>query len=208
MAKKESKEKERIFLFNNFSQKDALLWRLRTVVSIANNTVIPVCMALGMPILKPRILEWVNDREAFQDAFISKCKREVAEHGGYIARMVKEAAVDDFNVQLSNYPYPVNPGNTYLSPEEQQLIKIYRNTASIDDEKVTERTNIYLTDPDLIAVYHRCEDLCKYLDKFFAGNLPENDAFSGWAKYVYPTPDGFRVNPRSDFSKLVSTIKQ
>ena len=203
MAKKKE-TKERILLFNNWSRKTDIEKVLRNVIGIANNTVIPICNALNMPVLKANVLKWVDDEEAFRKAFVNKCKAEAARDNRYLSKMVEDAAVDDFDNQLKFYPYPVFRGTTHLSDDEAQMVKITSRGGMIwDDELLTEYTNVYMTDPAQIEVYHRIEDLCKVLDELFAGNMPANGAFNAWASIVYPTPEGFKVNPRTEFKKLI-----
>lgn len=198
---KKTKE-ERILLYNNFSRKEEIERRLRNVASIANTTVIPICQALNMPLLTNQILEWVNDEDAFRSAFVKKCKRDAGQVGGFVSKLVVEAAESDFNTQLKFYPYPANRGTTMLLEDEARMMKLCRNTMTYDIKKLTEYTNVYLTDPKKIETYHKCEELCRILDEFFAGSIPKNDLLNSWASFVYPTDSGFKVNGRADFSKL------
>lgn len=201
---KKAKEKERILLFNNFQRADEVRRRVANVCSIANATVIPICKALGMPILKPSVLEWVADEEAFKEAYVKKAKREAGEVGSFVHRVIAEAAESDFDTQLKFYPYQVMRGVTNLTADEEKLVALKGDTMTVDDAKLEEYTNVYLTDPARIEAYHKCEQLCEYLNGFFAGNIPANDAFNSWASYVYPTPEGFKVNGRADFWRLIT----
>ena len=178
---RKAKEKERILLFNNFQRADEVRRRVANVCGIANATVIPICKALKMPILKPSVLQWVADEEAFREAFVAKVKREVAEYGGYVSNLVRDVTAD-----------------------EEKLVTIKGDEMAVDETKLEEYTNVYLTDPARIEAYHKCEQLCEYLNGFFAGNIPANDAFNSWASYVYPTPEGFKVNGRADFGRLIT----
>ena len=201
---RKAKEKERILLFNNFQRADEVRRRIANVCGIANATVIPICKALKMPILKPSVLQWVADEEAFREAFVAKVKREVAEYGGYVSNLVRDAAESDFDTQLKFYPYQVMRGVTVLTADEEKLVTIKEDEMAVDETKLEEYTNVYLTDPARIEAYHKCEQLCEYLNGFFAGNIPANDAFNSWASYVYPTPEGFKVNGRADFGRLIT----
>lgn len=201
MTKK--KNEERVLLFNNWQRKEDIWLRVANVCGIANDTVIPICKALKLPILKPSVLEWVNDEDAFREAFIRKSKREAGEVGSFIHRVVEDAAESDFNTQLKFHPYQVMRGVTKLTADEEKLIALKGESFVVDEAKLEEYTNVYLTDPALIEAYHKCERLCEYLNEFFAGNIPANDAFNSWATYVYPTPEGFKVNGRADFGKLI-----
>lgn len=198
------KKVERVLLFNNWQRKEEVRRRVANVCGIANDTVIPICKALKLPILKPSILEWVNDEDAFREAFIRKSKREAGEVGSFIHRVVEDAAESDFNTQLKFYPYQVMRGVTKLTAEEEKLVTIKGDEMAVDETKLEEYTNVYLTDPARIEAYHKCEQLCEYLNEFFSGNIPANDAFNSWATFVYPTPEGFKVNGRADFSKLIN----
>ena len=201
---RKAKEKERILLFNNFQRADEVRRRVANVCGIANATVIPICKALKMPILKPSVLQWVADEEAFREAFVAKVKREVAEYGGYVSNLVRDAAESDFDTQLKFYPYQVMRGVTVLTADEEKLVTIKGDEMAVDETKLEEYTNVYLTDPARIEAYHKCEQLCEYLNGFFAGNIPANDAFNSWASYVYPTPEGFKVNGRAAFGRLIT----
>ena len=201
---RKAKEKERILLFNNFQRADEVRRRIANVCGIANATVIPICKALKMPILKPSVLQWVADEEAFREAFVAKVKREVAEYGGYVSNLVRDAAESDFDTQLKFYPYQVMRGVTVLTADEEKLVTIKGDEMAVDETKLEEYTNVYLTDPARIEAYHKCEQLCEYLNGFFDGNIPANDAFNSWATYVYPTPEGFKVNGRADFGRLIT----
>ena len=207
MKKTVKKETERVLLFNNWQRKEEVRRRVANVCGIANNTVIPICKALNLPILKPSVLEWVNDEDAFREAFIRKSKREAGEVGSFIHRVVEDAAESDFNTQLKFYPYQVMRGVTKLTADEEKLIALKGESFVVDEAKLEEYTNVYLTDPARIEAYHKCERLCEYLNEFFSGNIPANDAFSSWATFVYPTPEGFKVNGRADFSKLITKNK-
>lgn len=204
MTKTVKKETERVLLFNNWQRKEEVWLRVANVCGIANATVIPICKALKMPILKPSVLQWVADEEAFREAFVAKVKREVAEYGGYVSNLVRDAAESDFDTQLKFYPYQVMRGVTKLTADEEKLIALKGESFVVDEAKLEEYTNVYLTDPARIKAYHKCERFCEYLNEFFAGNIPANDAFSSWATFVYPTPEGFKVNGRADFSKLIT----
>ena len=204
---KKQVQNDRIFLFNNWNRKKDIEKVLDNVVSIANNTVIPICNALEMTVLKPEVLKWVDDEESFREAFVRKCKREAVEFSGYIGKMVESSANDDFDNQLRLHPYPVYRGTTNLSDEVAKLVKITsRGVMTWDDEKLTEYTNVYLTDPKQIEAYRRTEELCKVLNEFFSGTklAPSRNERSAWATVLYVTPDGsFNVNPRADFIKLI-----
>lgn len=201
---RKTKEKERILLFNNFQRADEVRWRVRNVCGIANNTVIPICKALKMPILKPSVLQWVADEEAFKEAYVKKSKRDAGEVGSFVHRVIVDAAESDFNTQLKFYPYQAIRGVTQLTADEEKLVILKGDEMYVDEAKLEEYTNVYLTDPARIEIYHKCEQLCEYLNGFFAGNIPANDAFNSWAAYVYPTPEGFKVNGRADFGKIIN----
>lgn len=201
MAKK-TEEKERILLFNNFQRRLQVEKNLSDVIYIANNTVIPICKALDMPVTKESVIKWAKNEDEFRDAFVNKCKFEAAGNNKYMSKIIEEAAIDDFNIQLRFYPYPVLR-NFSLSDDEAQMLSINRDVMIYDDRKVEELTNVYLTDQKRIEVYHRIEELCKALDRFFGEKMPSNDFVNSWAQLVYPTKDGFKVNPRADFDKYV-----
>lgn len=200
MAKR-TKE-ERILLYNNFSRRDEVEKRLRNVARIANATVIPICNALGITVLKNYVLEWVYDEEAFMKAYVTKCKRDAGEGGSFMCRVITDAAESDFRTQLKFYPYPIDRGVTKLTEEEEKMMKLSGDHMTYDSDKLTEYTNVYLTEPKKIEAYHKCEELCRYLNEFYSGRMPKNDAFNSWASYVYPTHEGFKVNGRADFGKL------
>lgn len=204
---RKAKETERILLFNNFQKACEVRRRIVNVCGIANNTVIPICKALKMQILKPSVLQWVDDEEAFKEAYIKKSKRDAGEVGSFVHRVIVDAAESDFDTQLKFYPYQVIRGVTKLTDEEEKLITLKGERMAVDEAKLEEYTNVYLTDPARIEVYHKCEQLCEYLNEFFAGNIPANDAFNRWASYVYPTPEGFKVNGRADFGELINNNK-
>ena len=201
MAKK-TEEKERILLFNNFQRKLQVEKNLRDAIYIVNNTVIPICKALDMEIVKETCIKWARDEDAFRDAFVNKCKFEAAGNNKYMSKIIEGAAIDDFNTQLRFYPYPVSRDFS-LSDDEAQMLSINRGVMIYDERKVEELTNVYLTDQKQIEVYHRIEELCKALDSFFGEKMPSNDFVNSWAQLVYPTKDGFKVNPRADFAKYI-----
>ena len=77
---------------------------------------------------------------------------------------------------------------------------------SYSEEKLTEYTNVYLTDKKGIEGYRRAEELCAFLKEFFRGTqlAPKRDALTEWCRVIFTSPDGsFNVNPRQDFSKLI-----
>lgn len=204
--KKGSKEPEKILLYNNFARKNDVQRRLTSVISIANNTVIPLCKALGMPILKPCVLKWVADDEAFLSDYVDKCKREFAEGGRFVSKLIAEAAESDFVTQVKFNPYPVMPLCRTLTADEEKLITLKGDVMGVDNEKLTEFTNVYLTNAKQIECYRRVEELCSVLNDFFAGTQlePKRDALSAWSTVLFAAPDGrFRVNPRQDFNKLI-----
>lgn len=203
-VKEQEKTQERILLFNNWSRKKDIEKVLSNVIDIANNTVIPICEALHMPLVKPNILKWVEDEDAFREAFVAKCKLDAANGNRYLEKIVEDSAYDDFDNQLKFHPYPVFRGATHLSDDEAKMVEITSRGGMIwDDDKLTEYTNVYLTDPAQIEVYHRIENICKVLDDFFGDGIPANNALNSWASIVYPTPKGFKVNPRIEFKNLI-----
>ena len=202
MPREKKEPKERILLFNHWQRREEIEKHLRDVVSIANNTVIPVCKALGMTVTLADAVEWVYDEECFREAFIKQAKRD-AKAGRYFAKVIETAAFDDFTNQLKQYPYPVVMPYVRISAAEYKLLRLQDDVLSYDDAALTEYTNVYLTDPDQIEVYHRIEELCKALDAFFGDKKPVNDALNSWASIVYPTKEGFKVNPRAEFKKLI-----
>ena len=199
------KEQERVFLYDNFGRKKDVERRLQSVISIANETVIPICKALNMPLLQPNILKWVADDEAFKEAYISKVRREVADTGGAIARLVVEVAESNFSTQLQFYPYPKFPPTRYLSTDEAKLLTFDGERMGFDEAKLTEFCNVYMTDKKQIECYRRAEQLCDVLNEFFAGTKlwPKAGYLTTWSSVVMATPEGFKVNPRQDFTKLI-----
>ena len=204
---KKKELKERIFLRNNWQRRNEIEDRLRRNAEIANNTVIPMCKELGMTVLLSDVLRWVHDKDDFREAFISKCKREAGVSGKYIGKVSESAAWDDFTNRLKCYPYPfILP--LQLGEDERKLLSIKEGRVVWSDEQLTEFTNIYLTDKAQIEVYHRIEELCNVLDAFFGDKMPVNDALNSWANIVYPTGEGFKVNPRTEFKKLIPQKKK
>ena len=206
MPKKKESEAERILLYNNFARRNEVERRLNSVISIANETVIPICKALGMPLLKPALLKWVADDEEFLADYVSKCKRDFAEQGGFVGRLLTEAAESDFTTQKKFYPYPVFPYCRTLTANEEKLITLKGDVMSYSEEKLTEFTNVYLTGEKQIEGYRRAEERCRFLNDFFSGTQlsPTRDTLSNWSRVVFTTPDGeFLVSPRQDFTKLI-----
>ena len=206
MPKKTGKEPERILLYNNFARKNDVQMRLNSVISIANKTVIPICKALGMPILKPCVLKWVADDEAFLSDYVDKCKRDFAGGGRSVSRLIAEAAESDFATQKQFNPYPAFPSCRTLTADEEKLITLKGDVMGYNAEKLTEFTNVYLTNAKQIECYRRAEELCSVLNDFFSGTQlePKRDALSAWSTVLFAAPDGkFRVNPRQDFNKLI-----
>lgn len=202
MTREKKEPKERILLRNNWQRREEIEKHLRDVVSIANNTVIPVCKALGMTVTLADAVEWVYDEECFREAFIKQAKRD-AKAGRYFANVIETAAYDDFTNQLKQYPYPVVVPYVRISAAECKLLRLQDDVLSYDDAALTEYTNVYLTDSAQIEAYHRIEELCKTLDVFFENRMPVNDALNSWASIVYPTKDGFKVSHNTDFSKFI-----
>ena len=203
---KEKKEPERILLYNNFGRKNDVQRRLNDVIDVANGTVIPICKALGMPLLKPAILKYVADEDVFLDDYVEKCKRDFAGRGSFASRLVTDAAESDFANQKRFHPYPVFPGCRQLTADEEKLITFNNGVIGYSEEKLTEYTNVYLTDKKGIEGYRRAEELCAFLNEFFRGTqlAPKRDALTEWCRVVFTSPDGsFNVNPRQDFSKLI-----
>ena len=203
---KEKKEPERILLYNNFGRKNDVQRRLNDVIDVANGTVIPICKALGMPLLKPAILKYVADEEVFLDDYVEKCKRDFAGRGSFASRLVTDAAESDFANQKRFHPYPVFPGCRQLTADEEKLITFNNGVIGYSEEKLTEYTNVYLTDKKGIEGYRRAEELCAFLNEFFRGTqlAPKRDALTEWCRVVFTSPDGnFNVNPRQDFSRLI-----
>ena len=202
MTREKKEPKERILLFNHWQRREEISKILRDTAEVANNTVIPMCNELGMAVTLPNVLKWVNDKDAFRDAFISKCKREAASIGKFLCDVVEKTAYDDFTNRLKWNPYPVIMPRT-VGESEKKLLSIKNGKMVYDEDELTEYTNVYLTDQDQIEVYHRIEELCKALDAFFGDKKPVNDALNSWASIVYPTKEGFKVNPRAEFKKLI-----
>lgn len=206
---KKAKEQaeERILLFNNWNRKKDLEKVLNNVISIANNTVIPICNALNIPLVEPNVLKWVDDEDAFREDFVAKCKREAAVDNVYLGRITEKSAREDFDTQLTNYPYPVFRGITKLYSDLVPMVTLTkRGVMTWDDKKLTEYTNVYLTDKKQIEGYRRAEELCGFLNEFFSGTqlAPRRDALTEWSRAIFTSPDGtFNVNPRQDFSKLI-----
>ena len=203
---KEKKEPERILLYNNFGRKNDVQRRLNGVIDVANGTVIPICKALGMPLLKPAILKYVADEEVFLDDYVEKCKRDFAGRGSFASRLVTNAAESDFAYQKRFHPYPAFPGCRQLTADEEKLITFDGEAMSYSKEKLTEYTNVYLTDKKGIEGYRRAEELCGFLNEFFSGTqlVPRRDALMEWSKVIFASPTGiFRINPQQDFSKLI-----
>ena len=203
---REKKVQERILLYNNFGRKNDVERRLKDVIDVANETVIPICKALGMPLLKPAILKYVADDEALLSDYTNMCKRDFIGRGGFAGRLVAEAAESDFNAQKRFHPYPVFPGCRQLTADEEKLITFDGEAMSYSEEKLTEYTNVYLTDKKGIEGYRRAEELCGFLNEFFSGTqlAPRRDALTEWSRVIFTSPDGsFNVNPRQDFSKLI-----
>ena len=202
MPKKKELEVERIYLRNNWQRRDVLEKTLRENAEVANNTVIPICRELGITVTLPNVLKWVHDADDFREAFVTKCKQEAEANGKYLGEVIENAANDDFTNRLKEYPYPfVMP--MQLGTDEKKLMSIKGGRLTYNDEQLTELTNVYLTDPKQIEVYRRIENLCNVLNDFFGDKIPVNDALNSWAGIVYPTKEGFKVNPRQDFSKLI-----
>lgn len=200
MAKK-TETKERILLRNNWQKREEIEKRLRDAVSIANNTVIPMCEALNMAIVDADVIKWIYDKEAFREAFVKMAKRE-AKAGKYMASVIEAAANDDFTNQLKQYPYPrIMP--IMVSTAELKMLSIIDGAMVYDEAQLTEYTNVYLTEPAQVEAYHRIEELCETLNAFFGARMPVNDALNSWAGIVYPTKQGFKVNPNTDFKKFI-----
>lgn len=208
---REKKVQERILLYNNFGRRNDVERRLRSVMSIANETVIPICKALGMPLLRPAILRYVADEEAFLDDYVEKSKREFAGNGNFMSRIVTDAAESDFAAQKRFHPYPVSPVCRQLTADEEKLMTFNNGVIGYSEEKLTEYTNVYLTDKKQIEGYRRAEELCSVLNEFFRGTQlePKRDALTEWSRAIFTSPDGtFNVNPRQDFSKLIKKINE
>ena len=203
---REKKVPERILLYNNFGRKNDVKNRLMDVIDVANETVIPICKALGMPLLKPAILKYVADDEAFLSDYTNICKRKLGELGRFGQQLAAETAEREFAAQKSVYPYPRFPGCRQLAPDEEELLTFDGEVMSYSEEKLTEYTNVYLTDKKGIEGYRRAEELCAFLKEFFRGTqlAPKRDALTEWCRVIFTSPDGsFNVNPRQDFSKLI-----
>ena len=199
---KKKEQTERILLRNNWQRREEIAKRLEGNANVANTTVIPMCKELGMAVTLPTVLEWVQDREAFQEAFVAKCKREAGANGKYFGDVIENAANDDFVNRLKWNPYPVIMP-MQIGDDERKMMSIKNGKVVYDDKMLTEYTNVYLSDPAQIEVYHRIEELCKTLDAFFCNKMPKNDALNTWASIVYPTAEGFKVNPLTEFKKLI-----
>lgn len=203
---REKKVQERILLYNNFGRKNDVQGHLEDVIYVANKTVIPICKALGMPLLKPAILKYVADDEAFLSDYTNICKRKLGELGRFGQQLAAETAEREFAVQKSIYPYPAFPGCRQLTADEEKLLTFDGEVMSYSEEKLTEYTNVYLTDKKQIEGYRRAEELCSMLNEFFSGTqlVPKRDAMNEWSRVIFTSPDGsFNVNPRQDFSKLI-----
>ncbi len=202
MAKK-IEEKERILLRNNWQRREQIEKKLMDVVYVANNTVIPICNNLNIAIVQQNVIDWVFDEDKFQEAFVNKEKRESKEGGKFLGKLIEEAAIDDFATQITEHPYPRIRPYIRLTKDEADMLTINRGVMVIDHDKLTEYTNVYLKDEAQITAYHRIEELCKVLDDFFGANIPQNSAMNEWASFIYPTKDGFKVNPNIDIRKYI-----
>jgi hypothetical protein len=203
---REKKVQERILLYNNFGRKNDVERRLKDVIDVANETVIPICKALGMPLLKPAILKYVADDEALLSDYTNICKRKLGELGRFGQQLAAEAAESDFEAQKRSHPYPRFPGCRQLAPDEEGLLTFDGEVMSYSKEKLTEYTNVYLTDKKGIEGYRRAEELCAFLNEFFRGTqlAPRRDALMEWSRVIFASPTGiFWINPQQDFSKLI-----
>lgn len=205
MAKKEN---ERIFLFEHFDRKNDTQRRLQSVITIANETVLPICRALKMQPNLQDLLKWVADDEAFLQTYKASCKKDLTDNSEVILSIVVEAAEKAFREQTELHPYPTF-GTRTLTSTEVEMLTYDGEALSYDESKLAEYCKVYLTDSNLIENYHKLEKLCKVLNSTFKGTelQPKEWNLMEWRHTITVTQEGFKVNPRQDFRRLNKLYK-